>query len=485
MPDGAGRGVPAAQRREKFASLFSADEGVALIVVLGVLLVLSILAAAVLHYAADNSRGATYSGADAAALTLAEAGLNDALSTLASAPDPTASTALPGAATPRVEVLAGGTVSWSGSLPVGSTVWTITSAATVANPTGGSPVARTVSEQVQVPVVADNPAWGYLYMDNPAGCLALSSSVQVSEPLYIRGNLCLSSSARVLASASPTTVVGTIDTTSTAGVGSSGAPLAQLHVGRGCRFGGSGAYAIPCGPAQQVYTSAQDTLTGTVTKPPLNLGYWYAHATPGPQNPCSTGTFPPRFDNDGALNGSLGNVDLFPASGYDCRVVAGGTTIGRISWSPATKSLVVTGVIFVDGNILEGGATRVTYTGRGTIYASGTIQLTSAVQVCAVRSGGGCDFATGAWDPETSLLVLVAGFSGTSSVSISSNAMFQGALYAAGDYSQSSTAQVQGPVIANNISLASSTQARWAPFTTLAPGMPSGGISIVPGTWHG
>ena len=46
----------------------------------------------------------------------------------------------------------------------------------------------------------------------------------------------------------------------------------------------------------------------------------------------------------------------------------------------------------------------------------------------------------------------------------------------------------QGPMIGDNFTLTSSTQAKWLPFNTLAPGMPSmssgASLTVIPSSWN-
>jgi hypothetical protein len=469
------------------------EGGFTLVVALGASVALAATAATTLVYTAQNYGDASLSKADQTALSLAEGGLNNALSILGQASDPTDASVLPPESNPTVDTSYDtGTVSWWGSYDSSSSTWTVTGRGVVRNPTGGLPITHTVSEHLLVssptPSVADNPAWGYIYSFDPSGCLTLNSSVKISEPLYVAGDLCLNNSSQVTATASPAYVTGKIQTTSSASVGTSGSPLANLYVGNGCRYGTTGSYVAPCTPTQHVYATTQSTTVPTIAKPPIDLAYWYANAAPGPNQGCSTGTFPGGFDTDSTMNRSLANVNLFTTTAYDCKVVSGGQTVGEISWDPGTKAFFIDGTVFVDGSIVMSGSQQATYTGRGTIYASGTINLAGSLQFCAVRNAGSCDFSTGAWNPQTTLLALVSGSTtDTPDVTLGQSMMYQGAIYAATDYTQGSSVHQQGPIIADNITLASSSQAKWMGFDTLAPGMPSvtvpGKASLVPGSW--
>ena len=48
---------------------------------------------------------------------------------------------------------------------------------------------------------------------------------------------------------------------------------------------------------------------------------------------------------------------------------------------------------------------------------------------------------------------------------------------------------MQGPIVANNVNLFSSSQVKWLPFNTLPPGLPGSSsaysVAVMPGTWTG
>ncbi|MGZ8694423.1 MAG: hypothetical protein ACXWYS_03185 [Gaiellaceae bacterium] len=445
----------------------SGQRGQALPMVIVIMVVFGVIVVAVVEVTGGVGRDAKRENAHDSARSVAEAGIANGLSVLANAPRPLDPSALPSSASPQVDTVNGNPVSWFGSLS-GDT-WTITAKGTVANPAGGGLLRRTVRVDARVGSTAMNPAWNYVYA-NGGGCLSLDNSVVLAEPVYTRGNLCLDNSSMV--TGSPVHVEGHIDTASSASVGASGTPIAELHVGTGCRYNGAGSYIFPCTPAQQVYATAADQVPAGVKKPPVDLAYWYANAKPGPMAACNgAGTpFAGGFDGDGTLNRSRADVNLF-ASDYDCTVMAGGVQVGRIAYTAGNPgSFVIDGTVFFDGNIVGGGSEQVLYSGRGTIYASGTIDLQGSQQICGAWSAG-CDFTN--WQPVTAMLVLVAG-SATASpgFSLGQSMQFQGGIYAVGDYTQGSSVKAQGPKIADSMTISGSSQAAFSPYTYLPPGAP-------------
>ncbi len=113
--------------------------------------------------------------------------------------------------------------------------------------------------------------------------------------------------------------------------------------------------------AQQVYTYG--TGLGVPGNPTVN---WNAPT-------CSTGSF--TFDNNTTMDDSLSETTLFSGSSFNCSVKDSATpanTVGTLAWDNATKTLTVTGRIFIDGDINVPSGT-VNYKGNGTIYVNGSL----------------------------------------------------------------------------------------------------------------
>jgi Tfp pilus assembly protein PilX len=479
------------------------QRGVALPMALGFVMVISIALVAVLSFTSSNQRSSEFSKADQVLLSVAEAGLNQAHSVLVSSSAPTLASALPSscATSPTVSAEGGSACYW-GSLS--ANVWTVHSRATLPNPTGASPLTHEVSQQMAVapPVgtTADNPAWNYMYSDSPTGCMSVASSVQIRQKVYVKNDLCLDSSAQITSQAGEVSVGGEITTNSSALIGTSGTPIATLNLGSastGCKYGvytgGGAGYVYPCtGATHRVHAAVQNHTVPTVTKPTINLAYWYTNAQPGPTHACTSSTgSPPTFDTNTTMDNTSSTVNLIGAA-YSCSVAGGGS----ISWVPGSPgTLTVNGAIFFDGDIVMNSSAKAQVVGRGTIYTSGRVLLDSSVQICSVFSGGNCNTASGAWDPDVSMLTLVAGSgtpglpSDTYGIELNSSVRWQGGLYAVGDYLQTSSVIAQGPVIAKQIYYNSSTGSVSAPFDTMSPGSPgnptTATVTAVPGSWRG
>jgi hypothetical protein len=486
------RRVPIRIRR-KVASLITplrrlrSQAGFALPMVIGASVVLGLTATTAMVYTTENVRGASTSKADERAFALAEAGLNYAYSTLYNAQDPT----MPGAVPERSETVENGTVTWWGTLDTDTNTWTLTGRGSLPNPTGGMDVIRTVRGRASLQTVevgaANNAIWNYIYAEAPTSCTTLSNSVNVTVPIYIKGNLCLQNSAQISGINTVLQVGGTVTLQNSSHIGNALAKLAEVHVAGGCK-NGSNPLHNPCTTADQVFsTMPPDSTTTGLEKPPVDLAYWYENSKPGPKQTCTTQSgLPPAFDNDAVMNRSLTTaVNITPSYAYDCQVRdAQGSLIGRLAWTPGSPgTLLVSGTIFFDGNIVFQNLVNAVYTGRATIYASGTITLQNSVRLCGSYA---CDTS---WNAAQNLLAFVAGSStDTVGFQVSNSSIFQGAIYAVNDYAEQNSANVWGPIIARQVSLQNSVTNHYVPLGTLLSGMPQSSneaVSIVneAGSW--
>jgi Tfp pilus assembly protein PilX len=448
------------------------ERGFVLPAALAISTVLAIVGTTAVAYSTENMNQSNRGKADQVALALAEAGLNDAYSTLHNASNPTMSSAVP----QQTVQMAGGTVTYSGTL--NGNTWTLVGTGRVTNPAHASDIVRTVHGTASITSMQqggpNNVVWNYVYADSTSTCTTLQNSVNVNVPFYVRGNLCLQNSAQV--SGGTLQVGGTITIQNSATVGSAGSPITEAHIGGGCKLG-SGSLHNPCSAGDRVYASTLDNAPAGLTKPPLDLAGWYQNAAPGPMHPCTTGSFPGGFDTDTTLNRSLpASVNLTPSTPYDCRVTdAAGNIVGRITWTPSSPGqLIIAGTIFFDGNIVFSNSVNAVYQGRATIYASGTITIQNSSQICGVA---GCNSS---WNATQNLLAFVAGSSTDSTgFTIQNSSTFQGAIYAVNDYSEENGSTIWGPIIARQLYLANSTQNHYVPLGTLLSGMPQSGTTVI------
>lgn len=400
----------------------SDERGQSLVLALLVLTFLAVSLGTVMFFTAGNQRNSNYQKTAQLATSLAEAGVNNAVSVLANPSnsccleiDPTVDPAhavlpAPGQ-TPRSGTYSGNTVTWWGSIATqsdGSKMWTVYGKASVQNPTGPSaqPVVKQVSAQVLVhaPTTTNFPVgvWNTVYspFGPSAGCdTTIGQGINIAVPVYVGGNLCMGQNAVIT---KPVYVGGFLFFNNKQGsIGSNGATVNSAHVGGYCQVQVGGTQVNPCKsepqPASKAtniwVTGAPTSLTGPasdlvgVSAPDIcwdgnqgaaacgsntPAGGWYAFASPGPLNPCGTvipgQTITPAFDSTVPGNGwnnSLQSTvfNLTPATSYMCKNVGQ----GELSWDASTRTLTVAGTIFFDGSITAttSGNAPITYKGWG------------------------------------------------------------------------------------------------------------------------
>ena len=421
----------------------SGEQGQSLVLALLVMTFLAISLRVVMFFSAGNQRNAHYQKAAQVATSLAEAGVNNAVSVLANpsnsccleiAPGTTGAV-LPGSAGVQTQTYNGNTVTWWGVL--NGSVWTVHGQATVANPTG--PSASAVVKQVTAQVHVNAPTstsftvgvWNTVYspFGPSTGCdTSIGQGINIAVPVYVGGNLCMGQNAVIT---KPVYVggylffqnkQGQIGCAVTNGNGcQTPAPVNSAHVGGYCQVS-SGGQVNPCKsepvPGNQPNTNiwvngAPNNLTGVasdfvgITAPQIcwdgsqgaaacgsntPAGGWYRFAAPGPYNACPTqGAGTPQFDTpltspgtpDGVMNRSLPTTfNLTPTTAYTCKI----PNQGELSWDPTSRTLTVAGTIFFDGSITmtTSGNQPIKYTGWG---SNGNCTQTADCQSVIYASG--------------------------------------------------------------------------------------------------
>lgn len=477
----------------RLVRLFRRQDGISLVMAVGVLGVLSMSGATLVQYANSNNRSSEYSKDNSDAYGLAEAGIHEALGVVFEKKNNPLNPYLLPSTTSTYD---GGSVTWSGTLNQNSNPakWTITSASTVRNPTGAGDIRRALTIQVRVTPTNTQPlgnnGWNYIMSTGTSeACdLHLVNNAIIGSPLYAAGDLCLDNTAKItggpLLAHGQLVLKNALNT-----VGTSAAPINKAHVKAGCQYKNNPIHS-PCSSADNVFASEIGTAPETIDFPVADWEAWYLESSPGPHFPCVTVTgTPPAFDNDAAAptapkseklakrNRSVpGTFHLTPPSSYTCR-----TPGGELSWNAGAKKLTVSGTVYIDGNAYVGNGLTNSYDGHATIYLSGSLLLKGS-QLCAIASGSTCDWTT--WNPNNELLVFVAGDKGgggqtdvnaDTSIEVKS-AHFQGGLYAAQKVNFSTAAgdpQMQGPILAPKIVIAQSITTYSWPAITIAPvGLP-------------
>ena len=481
-------------RLERLAGRLRDERGVALVMAIGIILVMALSTVAMIEFTSSGSRTSSISRSYTIAQALAEAGVNDAQARLNDpANNATSPSLLTGAvACPDGVVRCfesgydGGTTRWFGTFNVASSVWTITSWGLTRNPTDASLTLKRVL-RVTTPIVADSTqpyngtAWNYVLAtgtsDSTSCDVTINENAWVDVDLYVEGNLCLDNNGGVIQpdDAKPVELIvhGKIRFANHGHIGMSVSdPIAKAYVGGGCTTSLSQA-GHACTTADEFYVTDYTPTPTNVTVPVADYNGYYAVAKPGPNFPCTTATGPvPTWDNDTNLNlataGSAPTFNLTPATqSYSCKYDQNGVTAGELTWNHVTKRLTVRGVMYYDGSMTASGATIV-YDGAATIYLTGTMSFAENTKLCAVNVGTACDFDT--WDPGSEMLIFVAnGGSNVNSVVIDNGTHFQGGFLAKNTVDLGNTSQVEGPMIAEHLSIKQNVTLKPLPTVTDLP----------------
>gem|GEM_PF-2385373 len=387
------------------------ERGIALIMALGILFVLSISLGTVLYVTSASARHAEHSNAGQKAYALAEAGLDNALAVLNTKYPST--TTYPGDTPPgtflptRVTTYNEGKVTWSGTLqfnPITSWrwEWAITSIGEVANPTGpgAANVTRTIKAKVPVVMPPEQPVGSdgtlnWIYAGDSA---RFTNSVSIASPVYTWHHLSLENGAHIsghpgisgvvqkLAVGGDPVAGGNLTMEQKADTVGEDTPLAAVHINGLCASKTVGPTLHACiwgdtaNPHDQVWGTVQNNVVPpdlvikpeltccapvggaidpapTATEPVSDMGFWYQNAELGPYIPCNGPAAPrqPVFDTgDNTINNSATPstpFNLTPSTGdYSCKNVVGGQTLGELSWNATTKKLSLKGTMFIDGS---------------------------------------------------------------------------------------------------------------------------------------
>lgn len=260
----------------------------------------------------------------------------------------------------------------------------------------------------------------------------------------------------------------------------------QVAVGGGCTYGTEPEHA-PCSAIDKVFATTITQSPQGLSKPQIDMAYWYDNAKPGPKFPCNNagGSFPGGFDNNSTYDNSVNDAaEVTPTgSSYTCqRIDAYGNVEGEISWNHTTQVLTIKGTIFRDGDFrFDDNGQIVHYIGRGIIYAAGDIEFDELV--CAGGSGNtSCVTQAGGmsnWDPSQNMMTVLAGDDSefdqgsiwTQDPSTPSG--LQGIIYANDDCTVHENFHLSGPIICDVIGMPSA----WNGWPTYYPWPPLGSLT--------
>lgn len=479
------------------------QEGIALVMVLGALLVLSIAGATTAAYTTSNVKTGARSAKDELSFSLSEAALNNAMAVLS---NPT-NNALDPDTLPKTEATAssvpyeGGTAKWWGVLDRANAVWTVHAIGLYSNPTGSGAGQVRRELTARVPVFpnntqpSNNPVWSYIYAratGSPCD-VSLANNLAGSSQFYVVGNLCLKQNVSITQAA--LIVHGNLDLENNAFVGAATSmnTRVETYVGGQCRYGGGAWTTNPskCSGNQDArkifskmtppvtYSVGVNSTAPVIPEPTADFVTWYENAIPGPSQSCTTvsGT-PPTFDNNYPNRDKSVTTDfeLTPSTSYTCRVGTASNASGELSWNASTKTLTVKGTIFIDGGAkITNGFTN-QYNGQSTLYLSGPFTVNNGSKMCGSVSGSDCAFAS--WDPNSEMLTIVAdgigGLAGTgNSIIIDNNSQFQGGLFGTGAVEFLNNARSDGPIVGSTVKFNNNVQNDTFPTIVEVPaGMP-------------
>jgi hypothetical protein len=390
--------------------VFRDEQGIALVMALGILMVLSLALGTAIYMTAAGARDAQRTNAGQKAYATAEAGLNNVIAEIAShypnssAGDSTWAAA--GSAT-----YDGGTAAWTGTFVQSSStsgVWHLTGTGTVSNPTGpnASNVVRVVRADMAVTASSGFP-FGVYSGDPNANCTTLSGGITVNVPVYVASCLTLSGNfsgydAKIWQPPPYTPATVTVQTgkalTVTGGtqIGTAARPVKNIWYGTTCA-------TSPCNSANGYNGTVGTPGPAQSTLPTVNAATIYSSVAWG--SATCTGINP--FDNDATRNNSKGNVDITTLASYNCSITDTAGQVHSISYNSATHALAIQNSWFIDGNLLIATHNGLKYTGDGTIYFNGTV--TNQGVVCGPGSTYTAPETCGeTWVPTMGGLLIVA-----------------------------------------------------------------------------
>jgi hypothetical protein len=444
------------------------ERGMALVMAIGIATVLAVAGASLVLYSVANEHHASRSRSDLRGYNIAQAGIENAVSQIANAPDVDNDGAedldlhtLFSAMSPGAKTEAFGTdeqVVWDGQLwddrpnppvlyvPSGNPYyipnlrWHLTATSTVPNPAGtaGSTLTRQIQSDVRLvpdkeqPV--DSDAWRYIYSKadndrppwstgdnyNPADCeVILPNNPNIAASFYVTGDLCLENNSQIIGSGGPDPVEvivhgWIVNRSPQAWVGTLTNPTSTAtqigemcwHRNRSPKDPGAVPPAIGCWTSEHFVPDATNT-PQFIDAPQADFDGWYELGSPGPNDPCDPTLSTgtwPQFDDPDHIPN--GNLPTLDLLSMPAFHCEGGRG-GILDWDPSTNRLFVDGTIYYDGSIdLVAIVTPVDieYTGVGSLYTSGSVRL-HQVRLCADIAGPTCNAN---WDGVGPMLLIAA-----------------------------------------------------------------------------
>lgn len=452
----------------------ASDEGIALVLVVIVLAIVSIAAASAIFYTSGSQQNAYYTKSGTTAYTLAQGGLSNALAQLTThyydnngqpvdnvTTLPSQVAWAPSGSQQSSSSTAGCTststcMSWSALLecPSGTTcsagapsitlsgtekaAWHISGIGKVPNPTGTGYRTRTITVDVPVnqipgPVQTPDIFKGIYSGYGPSSTcdMTMGQGVTFVSPVWVKGNLCIQQTAAVN-SPGTLSVGGWLQTSQSGKVGSSSAPISSLGVVGACN--GSQASTPVCAGTltkpngKNYFTDGSSIYTTTVATTPYFPAPpsvdWNARQTEATGWSCT-----------GGKSLASATFDLAGAN-YTCT-----TPAGSLTWDGTT--LAIKGNVYVSGNLITQSNADFLYTGIGSIYAGGTVTFGNNSAICVGSvSNHACPSGPN-WDVADNFMLIL----GKGLVS-GANFNFEGGLYSDANINFSSgQTGINGPLV--------------------------------------
>jgi Tfp pilus assembly protein PilX len=416
------------------------QEGFALPMALGIIMVLGILAAGVASYTLSSGWNSNSSRGNLQALQFAEGGLDGAFSiiwtTNKSGSDPTAAGLVGTQASPKVFCFVTGGTCASGNAgtasvygcyggttgttcngrAVAASTWLFVSTGYAPGASAGYTVDRQMMSTVKIePLNTGNAGalWNHVFLTAPLVpnvCQTTfnKNNLVFDAPIYSIGNLCLlGSNDEIIEQGQPVDLMvgGKLilsGPNSEVGLNSS-QPITSGVVVGGCNTTGIANATSPCGNGSFNYWVKNSESFISQAAPVLTNAQIEQHFTnddPGPKHTCLAGTNPsPLADNQldfnvGATEGSStlpdtsgsgssgGSFNLTPNSSYAC-ISKNGTSVGYLIWNNGNSSITVSGItvpamtLAVNGNIFFD--SNVTVTQAATYTGAGVIMSAGTI----------------------------------------------------------------------------------------------------------
>ena len=478
------------------------EQGIALVMALAIMMVMSVTTAGILIAGTANQRESLVSDNARQAFAVAQEGLAYAEGCIYSAAAHNDST--PGCTSSQnlTNLPSGATGTYYASVGGDGVTWTMTGTGTFHG------VTRVVSAQANVPSPVTSTltaVWNYLYADGTGTCTTWNGNVNVSVPILIRGDLCLSGSQSF--TGGTLEVGGNLSVTGSAKIGSASTPIQALKIGltptstNTCNGIAPGTGSCD-GKHNPIYASTVgEGVDTTPSMPCIGQPYSWDQNCTGANNGTwtslyqaynkqaslpSSGCPAKLFDNDTTLNNSDTFITstLYSASAYDCKLGSASVpctstvNVCELKWAPSTNTLSATGEFYFDGSLTISG--NLTYTGLATFFFTGGINTNGSATFCASSAKSGNTSCTAAWNTLVDGIIMVAGCWADSTgstlttsgcVSLGGNTIVQFGVYCTTNYATSGGASNMGPVLANTLSLGGGAQSL-IPYHYFPPGTP-------------